>query len=280
MRDKLLEKCLKSLKENVDLPYRVIIINDGKSPLSFKDNRIKVVNSPKRMTGGEKKRLFKKLVKTEFHFRLDNDMLVRPKSLEYQVEALDRNPRLAAVSGIRFEKGIPCCLPGVSDFRFFGKYIMKKKYTSYQVLSRARDIFEADFVPTGHTTFRRKALDDITYDPSYKLGYAHWDTFLQFYFTGWKCAVHKKSHFDDIHHESPPEYKIFRSGEALDLIEQSRRHFLGKWGYRPVDVREKTLIGKVFFGISYLNEKSKCPSELRSKFSLAKIFKTISKLVH
>lgn len=280
MREKLLKRCLQSLKENVDLSYRVIIINDGKRPLRFKDSRIKVVNSPKRMTSGEKKQMFKKLVKTEYHFRLDNDMLIQLRSLEFQIGALDHNPRLAAVSGIRFTKRIPPCLPGPADFKFVGKFIMKKKHTLHHILTCDGDLFEADFIPTGHTTFRRKALEDITYDPDYKLGYAHWDTFLQFYFTKWKCAVHKKSYFDNIHHESPPEYQTFFLGKRLSLVKQSRRHFVQKWNYQPVDSRQKTIIGKALFGANYLNDYLRCPHNRRSSFSLPKTVKLISKFFH
>ena len=282
VREKLLRRCLRSLKENVDLRYRVIIINDGKRPLRFKESRIKVVNSPKRMTVGAKKRLFARLVKTEYLFRLDNDMLIRPRSLEFQVEALDHNPRLVAVSGISFTKGMPRCLPGVADFKFVGKFIMKKNYTLHHILACDGDLFEADYIPTGHTTFRRKALEDISFDPNYELGYSHLDTFLQFYFTEWKCAVHKKSYFDHIHHESSPEYQTFQlraREEGLGLIEQSRRHFVQKWNYRHIDIREKTIIGKALFSVSYLNDYLKCPHNLRSRFSLPKMFKLISKLL-
>lgn len=283
MREKLLRRCLQSLRENVDLLHSVIIINDGKRPLHFKDSRIKAVNSSKRMTVGEKKRLFRRLVKTEYLFRLDNDVLIRPRSLEFQIEALDHNPRLAAVSGIRFEKGIPRCLPGVADFKFVGKFIVKRKHTLRHILACDGDLFEADFIPTGYTTFRMKALEEISFDPNYQLGYSHFDTFLQFYFTEWKCAVHKKSYFDDVHHESPPEYQTFQlraRKKGLGLIEQSRRYFVHKWNFQPVDIREKTIFGKMLFSISYLHNYLKCPHELRSRFSSLKIFKVISKLIH
>lgn len=262
MREKLLKRCLQSLKEHVDLPYYVIIINDGKHPLHFKDSRIKVVNSRKRMAVGAKKRLFARLVKTEYLFRLDNDVLIQPKSLELQVEALDHNPRLAAVSGIRFEKGIPRCLPGVADFKFIGKFIVKKKYTLRHILSCDGALFEADFVPTGYTTFRMKALEDISFDPNYLRGYSHEDTFLQFYFTEWKCAVHKKSYFNHIHHESPSEYHTFHLEEGL--LEQSRGYFVQKWNYQLVDMREKAIVGRVLFGANYLYDYLRCPHKLRS----------------
>lgn len=263
MREKLLRRCLQSLKENVDLPYRVVIVNDGKQPLRFKDRRIRVINSPKRMTVGAKKTLFARVVKTEYLFRLDNDVLVRPRSLEFQIEALDRNPRLAAVSGIRFEKRIPRCFPGVADFKFVGNFVMKKKYTLRHILSCEGDLFEADFIPTGYTTFRMEALEDISFDPNYVRGYSHEDTFLQFYFTNWKCAIHKKSYFDHIHHESSPEYHTFYF--KGDLLERSRTYFVQKWNCELVDLRTKGMIGRMLFGANYLYDFLRCPHKIRSR---------------
>ena len=90
------------------LSYRVIIINDGKHPLSFEDKRIRVINNLERRGIGAARKQFAGLAETEFLFALDNDILVWPGSLEAQVRALDENRHLAAVSGLHFEKERLC----------------------------------------------------------------------------------------------------------------------------------------------------------------------------
>lgn len=225
----MLRRCLRSLRKNASLPYRVIIINDGKYPLSFKDERIHVVNNKERKGLGAARKQFAELVETEFLFALDNDVMVLPRSLESQLQALDRNSQLAAVSGLHF-RGRRFC--EVADFEMIGNQLIKRKYDPIEIFASKSDLFVADFIPISHTMFRMKAVADITFDPSYKIGYDHWDTFMQFYYTNWKCAVHKKSRFLHLHRKSPKKYLIERYKDAM--LEVSRRHFIKKWGYYPV----------------------------------------------
>lgn len=233
MRENLLRRCLQALRNNVSLPYRVIIINDGKRPLSFEDERIQVVNNPERKGLGAARQQFAELVQTEFMFTLDNDVLVLPGSLEVQIEALDQNPHLAAVSGVHFSVRRFC---EVADFEFSGDKVVKRMYDLVEVLASDNDLFEADVVPINHTTFRMKAVEDIAFDPAYKIGYDHWDTFMQYYYTDWKCAIHKKSHFLHLHRESSRRYMEERHSEAA--LNRSRQHFIEKWGYRPIVPRK------------------------------------------
>jgi GT2 family glycosyltransferase len=239
MREQMLIRCLRTLKKNVSLPFQVIIINDGKHPLHFKDERIQVINNLERKGLGAARQKFAELVQTEFMFTLDNDVLVLPESLEVQVEALDQNPRLAAVSGIHFSGRRFC---EVADFEIIDDKIIKRRYDLIEILASHGDLFEADFIPISHTTFRMKAIEDITFDPFYKIGYEHWDTFLQFYFTDWKFAVHKKSLFLHLHYKSPKEYIKERCKETA--LNKSRKHFIDKWGYKPILPREKR--GEIF----------------------------------
>ncbi len=275
MRENLLRKCLQALRENASLPYRVIIINDGKRSLSFENDQIQVINKLERTGLGAKRKQFAELVETEYLFELGNDVLTQPGSLEALVQALDQNARLAVVSGIRLEKGKPPT--GASNFKFIGKFIMKKTCSFCQILKCNGDLFEADYIPIHHTLFRMKALEDISLDPNYELGYSHLDIFLQFYFTDWKCAVCKKSYFEHIFHESPPEY--LKERFATRRIDASRKHFTQKWGYKHIDLNEKTIGGKTLFIVNYLNNYLRCPYKLKLGFSVPKMFKLMSKLV-
>jgi glycosyltransferase involved in cell wall biosynthesis len=239
MREEILIKCLQALKKNVILPYQVIIINDGKRPLYFKDERIQVINNPEKKGLGAARQRFAELVQTEFMFTLDNDILVLPRSLEAQVEALDQNPQMAAVSGVHFSGRRFC---EVADFEIIDDKIIKRRYDLVEILATPGDLFEADFIPISHTTFRMKAIRDVTFDSFYKIGYDHWDTFLQFYFTDWKFAVHKKSLFLHLHHRSPKEYIKERHKETA--LNKSRKYFIEKWGYKPILPRKKR--GEIF----------------------------------
>jgi len=248
MRENLLRKCLQSLNENVSLPYRVIIINSGRR-LSFQDEEILVVNDPERKGIGAKRQLFAELVKTEYMFFLDNDMIVYPGSLEAQIRALDENLQLAAVSGLCFQKGK--FHSTIADFKFIGDKVVKQTYSFEEILASKRDLFEADFIPIGHTTFRMKAVKDIAFDPNYEIGYEHWDTFMQLYYTDWKCAVHKKSWFSHLQHESPREYLRIRN--KASRIEKSRKYFIEKWGYHPsIAFETKRKKGAMLKVLSYM----------------------------
>lgn len=229
MRENLLRKCLQALKNNVRIPYNVIIINSGKHPLSLQDERIHVVNDPRRKGLGAKRQRFAEIVETEFLFSLDNDMIVWPRSLEVQIEALDENPHLAAVSGLHFTRRGFC---GVADFEIEGSTIRKRMYDLVEILDSNNDLFEADFISIGHTAFRMKAVEDIAFDPNYGIGYEHLDTFLQLYYTDWKCVVHKKSWFTHLASSSPKEYMHLR--RKATRIKASRKHFIKKWGYKPI----------------------------------------------
>lgn len=263
-REKLLRMCIKSILENVGLPYRIIILQDGKRPLSFIDEKIQVIYTGSEITGlAFKRKKFAELVETKYLFALDNDILVRPKSLETQVEALERNQELAAVSGIAIRKGKYPYFPGVSDFKIIGKFIIKKNYSLFNVLASEEPLFEADFIPIGYTTFRMEALKDILFDPEYEIGYEHLDIFLQLYLTGWKCALHRKSIFEDVGYKSPREY--LRQRFSSTRIQASRRHFIRKWGYYPIDSAEEALAGKLLFKMSVLLSYMSCPYTLKSR---------------
>lgn len=257
MREDLLIKCLKSLEKNAGLPYRVIIINDGKRPLSFKSNKIQVLNNPERKGLGAARQQFAELVETEFLFALDNDVVVWPGSLRVQIEALDKNPRLGVVSGLCFQKGTFCS--EIAKFDFVKNKVIKRVYSFDEILSSDGDLFEADFVPISHTTFRMKAVKDIIFDPNYKIGYEHWDVFMQLYYTNWKCAVHKKSWFGHIHYKSPKSY--LKERYKISSLEASRKYFAEKWGYQPVQpfelvrTRRKSAILKVLRQIVKLQKR-------------------------
>jgi len=256
MRENLLRKCLQSLKKNVNLPYYVIIINSGEHPLSFQDEKILVVDNSVRKGLGAKRQLFAELVETEFMFFLDNDMLVWPGSLDLQIKALDDNPQLAVVSGLCFQRGNFCS--EVADFNFVGGRVIKRLYSFEEILASKGDLFEADFIPIGHTTFRMKAVKDIAFDPSYKIGYEHWDTFMQLYHTDWKCAVHRKSWFGHLQHESPKEY--FKIRYDVLSLEASRKYFTEKWDYYPVqpfEIVERRKQGAVLKVLSRILKWSK-----------------------
>ncbi len=266
LRDELLRMCLKSVMDNVSLPYRVIIIADGKRRLFFTDDRIEVIYTGLERSGlAAKRKQFAELVETKYLFALDDDILVQPGSLEAQVQALERNPELAAVSGLAFEKGKFPYFPGVSDFKIIGNFLVRKQYSLFHVFASEGDLFEADYIPIGYTTFRMEALEDVFFDPEYDIGYEHLDIFLQLYFTKWRCAVHKKSLFEDVKHKSPGEYLKWRHSSTR--IEASRRRFIERWGYHPISPVEKALAGKMLFKMSVLLSYVSCPYTLKSRLS-------------
>jgi GT2 family glycosyltransferase len=262
MRENLLRRCLQALRKNVNLPYHVIIINDGKRSLSFADERIKVVNNPERKGLGAARQQFAELVRTEYMFFLDNDVYVHPYGMEAQIEALDENPNLAVVSGLGFTKGEFPYHPTVADFKFVGNMVFKRKYELEEIFASEGSLFKADFVPISHTTFRMKAVRDIRFDSAYIIGYEHWDIFMQLYKTDWECAVHKKSYFSHLKYLSPRDY-IEKEWHEETLIQVSKKHFIEKWGYRPIDAKEKN-IGRALSMLNAGFNLLKSPYSLRS----------------
>jgi len=246
MRENLLLKCLWAVKRNVRLPYRVIIINDSKKPLFFNDERITVINNLERRGLSAARQQFLELVDTEYLFFLDDDVIVLPKSLEVQIEALDNYPELAAVSGLRFSR---FKLSTAANFEFKNKKLIRRTIDITEFLSSSDDLLFAHYIPICHTSFRTNVLKKIRFDSAYKMGYEHLDCFMQLYYTKWKCAIHRKSIFINLYYKSPREYRKERFRRSL--LEASRRHFIEKWGYHPVDLQEskREVLAKLLKGL-------------------------------
>lgn len=248
MREKLLMRCLWAVRRNVRVPYHIIIINDSKKPLFFKNEEITVINNLERRGLGAARQQCLELVDTEYFTFLDNDVMVLPRSLDVQVETLDHHPELAAVSGLLFSR---FKLQEAANFLFENNKVIKIMFDSTKILSHDQnDLFFVDFIPIGHTSFRMEAMKNIKFDSSYKMGYEHWDLFMQLYYAKWKCAVHKKSIFFNLYYESPKEYQTERFSQSL--LEASRKHFVEKWGYKPITpkVTRREVIGKLLKGLA------------------------------
>lgn len=118
-----------------------------------------------------------------------------------------------------------------------------------EILASKGDLFLADYISAGHTTFRMEAMKHVSFDSAYKMGYEHLDLFMQFQRTRWKYAVHKKSIFINLYYKSPKDYRTERFRESL--LEASRRHFIEKWGYQPIapKVTKKEVLSKLLKGL-------------------------------
>lgn len=232
MRRKLLRKCLGSL-ENVRIPYKLFIFSQDKERLNIPN--AKILYSDVRVSNGMKKQILKDSTETEYMFKLDNDVLVLPQAIELQIEAMDKNPDLGIISGLRYEGNILRRYPGVVDFEFDGNKLIKKHFGVNMILNSPHDIFYADFVPLAYTMFRMRALKDVKFDTEYQMGYSHIDIALQFRKSKWKSAVHKKSMFVHIKDQSPQEYFRWRQKVSPQLIRESKKHFVEKWGLEVIE---------------------------------------------
>lgn len=226
MRGKMLEKCLNSIKDNVKIPHKILVVNSG-FPLSL--SGIQIVND-KRLHGlGAKRAKFEELTKTEYMTTLDNDMLVSPGSIGLQIKSLEENPSLGVVSGLFSEHGK---LKGqVADFVIGKRTISREVYDINTILNHKDELFKADYVPIGIATFRMKVFDCIHMDPTFQFYYEHLDTFLQLFHTPWECAVHREATFAHLKWDSPREYIQFKK---INSLEQDKRYFIEKWGREPV----------------------------------------------
>jgi GT2 family glycosyltransferase len=256
-RVKALEKCLQAIFDNVTIPYKILVIYDGKMPSCLDDDRVTAVETGLDRTGiGFKRHLFAKMVDTKYLFAVDNDVLVEPNSLELQVQALEENPLLGAVSGLVCERGKPSVFPYVASFCFFGNMLYKHHYSLKQILESKGCLFVSHFIPMGYTLFRVEALKEVKFDKSYVVTYEHMDVFLQFYSTKWQVAVHKMSKFNHLRHYSKEYAKV-----RLDLDEliESKQHFIAKWGLYPVDSNTKSLFGKIVYKFLVLTTRLRQP---------------------
>lgn len=252
LRRKLLSKTLTSLDRNVKIPYHVIIVNDG-PPLICNNPNITIINRRERAGLGAARQQILELTDTEYLFFLDDDIIVLPNSLELLVESLETHPELAAVSGILYSN---FKLSEAANFVFTGKIVKKKQFDIFTILALAKDnLFFAHSIPISNTLFRTNSIKNLRFDPEYKMGYEHWDFFMQMYFANLKCAVNTKSIFIHLYHKSPRQYKEERFNRKM--LETSRMHFINKWGYVPIDetvTRKDVLlrICKSFFDKSVL----------------------------
>jgi hypothetical protein len=202
---------------------------------------------------GFKKSKMLEIIDTPYFTKLDNDIIVYPGALEAEVEALESNLDLAACSGMTLQEGRLNRFIGVAHFKKIGIYLMKLRPLTTDIMQKK--LYYADLIPEGHTTFRTKAFKYLSFDPTYDLGYSHWDIAVQIWKSPWKCAVRTDAFFDHRHRESPPAYNQFHDIERMKILRESRRLFIEKWGLHPVEYNERTVPGMILHLANTLGEK-------------------------
>jgi len=186
---------------------------------------------------------------SEFLLMLDDDISVSGNATLLR-SVLDVDPTLGGVSAV-LDNGSELRASGCSLTRT-GRYVIKEMRRPPAVEETAEGVrfSRFDFIPNA-TLFRRTCLEDVAWDPAFKIGYEHEDFFLRHQDLGrWQFAITPDvvfRHWRSI--PNPPAYNQLRTGRRL---EASRRL-----------LHEKHGIGEVVEGRKYLGTPGRA-SWLRS----------------
>jgi len=161
---------------------------------------------------------------------LDDDMIVPPDAGKL-TEVLDENPEIGGVSCVLFEHGERKCT--ACNIRIDGRKVIKEFVgdAELRTTSSGQRYAVFDFVPNA-ALFRTACLQQLPWDPFYKIGKEHLDFYLAHKRLGrWKFAVSLDVEMGHHPEGSSASYGQFRHGERVRL---SERYFLQKFDIAEV----------------------------------------------
>ena len=176
---------------------------------------------------------------SEYILMLDDDQTV-PDNIGDLKNILDEDPSLGGVSGIWIENNEKTCqayclkLKGKDVIREYTKKDDRNNPTLYTSKGIRYKIF--DFIPNS-TLFRMACLNDITWDPFYKIDREHIDFYLMHKKAGrWKFAVAPDVEIGHHPQNNSSKYMGYRTGKRM---ERSQKYFLEKFDLNAVLVGGK-----------------------------------------
>lgn len=167
---------------------------------------------------------------TPYLLMLDDDQTV-PANVGRLTEILDEHAHIGGVSAVWLEHGDRKCT--ACDLFVVGSRIVKEIRTPRPVGHTAlgQRYLTFDFIPNS-TLFRKCCLEELPWDPFYKIGREHLDFYLSHQRLGrWQFAVSLDVLIGHHPERDSAAYRRFRHGERVDA---SDRHFLEKFGLSGV----------------------------------------------
>lgn len=167
---------------------------------------------------------------TPYLLMLDDDQTV-PANVDRLAEVLDENDHIGGVSAVLLEHGDRKCT--ACDLFLVGSRIVKEVRDHHPVRHTAsgQRFVTFDFIPNS-TLFRKACLDDLAWDPFYKIGREHLDFYFSHQRIGrWQFAVSPDVIIGHHPDSAAGAYRSFRHGQRIAV---SDRYFLEKFGVTSV----------------------------------------------
>lgn len=239
LREKKLAACLDAL---VDKGFKeVIVVDDG--PISTakrevyqtyeKSLPLTLIEPPFDTGISAGRNLLIDHCTTPYILVLDDDQIV-PDNIRDLYTIMEHDKSLGGIAGFWNEYDKPRC--GATNLYYSGNYIVKDiRKPSARLTCGLLSYFLYDFIPNS-TLFRLACLQDIRWDPFYKIGSEHLDFYLAHKKLGrWKFAVTPDVVIRHDPREPETEYRDdFRKNDTR--LNTSFNYLKSKWGI--VDVIE------------------------------------------
>lgn len=234
-----LKQCVNSIRKNTNIPYKIIILQQGlqnnetKKYLSKLQNRrnIDILYSDYNLGCGGGRKVLVDKADTQFIMTLDDDIYVQ-KNWFKPVISLFNNHDMEAV-------GIPQYTNNHRLFNMSGKWIkipLRKKIVRYKniplkLIKSEKDFIQVNSVSGGVMIFREELRSKFTWDGRYSTGFDDLDKSLQIITKGQTDqAISLKS--KAIHDQEYSGIKYLETRWNGLEIANSYKTFIEKWGLR------------------------------------------------
>lgn len=257
-REESVSACIDSVLKNVEIPFKLIIVDNTKAYTKPKINLTEIfdidkyIEIEKPIGPSASRKIIAENTSTEYLLFLDDDNLVRKNAVEMMMEHLKNNPKVSIVSGAWYEKGK---YKFGQKFNFDskkGKKIVFKTFVTYNEvkemgLSSVR--FDSVFASM---LCRTKIFEKVMFDERYRWFYELFDFFMQCY----QENIIIESLPDVVFDHKPLKY----SGKTMKHDKrrmEGREIFIEKWGVTPVGEisQEFGLISKIYGKILAMSNK-------------------------
>jgi len=230
------ERCLLSIKRHTQVPYQIIIVDNG-SPHKHTINKLMSLKAMhneyvisylgKNIGVGQGRQYGLQFVTGDYVVFLDNDMVVTDNWDIELLKRIETLPQAGAVccKVIHKEKNV-VQLNGRKIKEENGKFFIDYSYDNLPLDDpRANEEMECHIIHGGPTIFKKEVLNKVAYDPKYFVGADDLDLAMQIKQNGWKLYNCPKS---IVYHFPDKMYSEQRKDKKL--IRESYLYFRKKWG--------------------------------------------------
>ena len=250
-----LNNCIDSIISNTTVPYNILIIDNGTSPLnqnsiSRNDVEINIVSNLQQMSPSESRQYIFYNAKTDYIFFIDEDMEVTSQSINIFFNILNENSHIDIIGGYLKENfyEYPIGYYIGTGLKNNTRGAWKEPISRRRLVRTKILIYKVDFM---HPPFlvRKNIINKVNFDDNYKWGSELFDFFFQCKINNIQCYVNPLVKF--LHY--PGKYKdtTFNNNREKNNY-AGRIYFIKKWNIHISNELLATYFDIFFFRLNRL----------------------------